>query len=545
MIQTHALLESMPLIKDAGLDTLHDILGCRLKQTKPILNESLENALNLSDKGYIIRTNAIEAFSNAPFEIIGRFNANFKEIEEIEKSLESFLAPESEDLKELQEEALSQLSFQDDYFRCLNFVPYMLLGMSLYKVWLVPAMAIVVPFIAWIIPYIFLKFMYKLPISTEQYGDIMKMLWSGSPIDFVKHGNEPLKLKTPDLFSARSILQGAFMIFSFAQSLIQPIQSAYHLYKIDRNVLENGGKVIRLRTLYLEFQEEFKSLQIGFMYKNSLRQLDSDPRRAIHLLIEEPERFRIALSEFAEFEILWRIACSPLLNKSELIMGGTGVPTLTATDINDISLGPVAVPSTVSFTGESHHAVLTGPNGGGKSSFLRGILQGCLLSHAYGVAPAENFTIQKLSWISSGLCLQDSPGSLSMFESEVFFAANVLKRTAEEGVGLILYDELFHSTNPPDGIRTAEGFLRQLWTRDSIISIVSTHVFELVESAPESVQRLCCSAEERKNKTLKFMYDIKPGICRVSSVKSIWDRFGLSAGKPRSEKPVKKQNPSQ
>jgi len=535
-------LEPMPLIKDAGLEKMHDILGCTLKQTKTILDESLENAMELSDRGYALRTEAIKAFSDAPLDLIGKMNKRFQEISEIEESLESFLFPESEDLKDLQEDALSQLSFQNSYFRPLNFIPNILLGMALFKIWLVPAMAIVVPFVAWIIPYLFLKFMYKLPISTQQYTDIMKMLWSGSPMDFIKNAPNPPKLKIPDLFSPRSVIQALFMIFSFGQSLIQPIQNARHLYKIDRNILDNGEKVIRLKGLYKEFKDEFKELRITFFFRNSLDQLDSDPRRAIHLLMEEPERFRIALREFASYEILWRIACSPLLNPSEMVFKGD-YPLVHAVNICDISLGSKAVPSTFSFTGETNHAILTGPNGGGKSSFLRAILQSCLLSHAYGVAPGERFMIRRLSWISSGLRLQDNPGNLSMFEAEVFFAANILKRPAADGIGLVLYDELFHSTNPPDGIRTAEGFLRQLWTRNSMISVVSTHVFDLVESAPDSVQRLCCSAEEKKGR-IKFLYDVKPGICKVSSVKSIWKRFGLfpPAGKSRPEKQVKNQN---
>jgi len=532
----------MPLIKDAGLENLHEILGCRLKQTKPLLEDSLENALNLSDIGHGIRVIAIRGFSNAAPEIIGSFNDRFKEIQKIESELDSFLAPESEDLKELQEEALSQLSFQDSYFRCLNFIPYVLLGMSLFKVWFVPLMAIVTPLIAWLIPYIFLKFMYKLPISTGQYSEIMKLLWSGSPIDFVKSASGPPKLKAPDMFSPRSVLQACVMLFSFAQSLIQPIQNARHLYRIDQNILENGQKVLRLQELYSGFQENFKRLKIPFRYRNSLQGLELDPRRAIHLLIEEPERFRITLRELADYEILWRIASSPLLNKSAIISHGN-YPLVKATGIYDISLGNNAVPSNMTFTDKTHHAVLTGPNGGGKSSFLRAILQCTLLTHAYGVAPAERFVIWKLGWISSGLRLQDNPGNLSMFEAEVFFASNILKRSPADGMGLVLYDELFHSTNPPDGIRTAERFLEQLWAKETILSIVSTHVFELVDSAPDSVQRLCCSAEE-DGETLTFLYDVKPGICKVSSVKSIWERFGLTAGKPRSEKQVKNQNPS-
>jgi MutS domain V len=369
----------------------------------------------------------------------------------------------------------------------------------------------------------------------------MKMLWAGNPIPIMKGG---LSSSNADMFSARSIVQGAFMLFSFAQSLIQPIENARHLYRINRKILENGDRVIRLQKLYEDMKSEFLRLNISFSYRNSLNAVETDSRIAIHQLIEQPERFKITLREFAEFEILWKLARSPLLFPVEMLTTEKSA-VFCATNLVDISLGPKGISSSFSFTGDSHHAVLTGPNGGGKSSFLRGVLQCCLLSHSYGVAPAEKLRIQKLSWISSGLCLQDNPGNLSMFESEVYFAANILKRTEANGIGMILYDELFHSTNPPDGIRTAEIFLKELWTRPFIASIVSTHVFELVESAPDSVQRLCCSAEERKN-GLNFLYDVKPGVCRVSSVKSIWKRFGLvcSAGKSRSEKGVKKENPT-
>lgn len=533
----------MSLINDAGLEKIDKILDCTLSQTKDILHKTIERSLNTSAFAYRLRTTAIKALSSVDVSYGAEFDKMFQEVKEIESSLHNFLNPESEDLQDLQEEALSQLSFQDEYFRSLNYVPYILLTLTLFKVWMVPFMAIIVPLLAWMIPYIFLKFLYKLPISTEQYGEIMKMLWSGTNVSFERKLDGGLKPVVPSLFSSRSIIQGIFMAFSFAQSLIQPIQNAYHLYKIDKNILENGRRALRLKELYAKFIERFRSLQIMFAFRNSLAILDDDPRRAIHLLIEQPQRFRIALRDFAEMEVFWRIATSPLLSPSQLVIKSQ-YPLIQALDIKDISLGLNAVPSTVSLTGASHHAILTGPNGGGKSSFLRSVLQCVVLTHAYGVAPATNFTMQKLSWISSGLRLQDNPGSLSMFESEVYFASKILKRTESEGFGLVLYDELFHSTNPPDGILTAEKFLDTMWKRPNIVSIISTHVFSIVENAPETVQRICCQAESGKNDTIKFKYDVKDGICKVSSVKSIWKRFGLFpalAGKSPSKKQIKEE----
>jgi hypothetical protein len=533
----------MSLIKDSGLQNFDITLGCTLSQAKDILHESIEGAMRTSTFAYGLRLNAIQKLTSIDVAMGNKIEATLRDVKEIEMALKNFLNPESEDLQELQKEALSQLSFQDNYFRSLNYVPYALIVLTVFKVWAVPLMTIVVPLIAWMIPYILLKFLYKLPISTDQYSEIIKMLWSGSPVSFERGNSGALKPVAPNMYSARSIVQGLFMVFSFAQSLIQPIQNAYHLYKIDKNILENGERVLRLRRLYGEFVQQFRNLQIVFPFRHSLAILEEDPRRAIHLLMEQPERFRIAMRDFAEIEILWRIANSRILSMSHLIVKGD-IPLIQALNINDISLGEGAVPSTISLTKKSQHAVLTGPNGGGKSSFLRGLIQCVLLTHAYGVAPADNFVIRKLSWISSGLRLQDNPGQLSMFESEVYFASKILKRDTSEGFGLVIYDELFHSTNPPDGTLTAKKFLEAMWKKPNVLSIVSTHVFEIVENAPENVQRICCDAKIGKRDTIQFLYDIRPGICTVSSVKSIWNRFDLFpdlAGKSESKKQIKEE----
>jgi len=86
-----------------------------------------------------------------------------------------------------------------------------------------------------------------------------------------------------------------------------------------------------------------------------------------------------------------------------------------------------------------------------------------------------------------------------------------------------MFDELFHSTNPPDSIRTADKFLEKLWSFNHVASIVSTHVFEIIESSPSFVEKICVGAK-RIDDTLIFDYTIKNGICRESSVEEIWKK---------------------
>ena len=114
----------------------------------------------------------------------------------------------------------------------------------------------------------------------------------------------------------------------------------------------------------------------------------------------------------------------------------------------------------------------------------------------------------------------------------------MLRRSTLSERGLLLYDELFHSTNPPDGTKTAKRFLDHLWLSSSILSVVSTHVFELVETSPNHVQRLCVPAS-LSDKGIRFSFTLVPGICRVSSVEQLYKKFGFPgspkenhAGKP-------------
>ena len=188
------------------------------------------------------------------------------------------------------------------------------------------------------------------------------------------------------------------------------------------------------------------------------------------------------------------------------------------------------IPSSLELaSGIKSHAIITGPNGGGKSSYLRAILQSVILGLSYGVAPATEASMPRFEWIASGLQLRDTPGLYSMFETEVKFAADCIRSSRVAGPGLVLFDELFHSTNPPDGTRSAELFLKQLWAPETnAYSIISTHVFPLVETAPANVDAVCCPASESLDGTIRYNYTVEPGICRISSVRTVWDKYGLS-----------------
>jgi DNA mismatch repair ATPase MutS len=226
-----------------------------------------------------------------------------------------------------------------------------------------------------------------------------------------------------------------------------------------------------------------------------------------------------------ELEVLWAFAQLPTFREVSFVKSTR--PFLQIEGLQDITIDEaIRVKASVNLDRNSHHCLVTGPNGGGKSSSLRAILQSVLLAQTFGYAFVDSMVLTRLSWIHSGMQIKDQPGKKSLFQAEVRFASKLLRKN--KGLGLLLYDEIFHSTNPPDCKRSADVFLKQLWKKENVATFISTHVFELVDEAPPTIQRLCVPA--LGTDTLQFTYALQKGISRVSSVDMILKREGLLRG---------------
>jgi MutS domain V len=501
------------IVHDANLQGLPVVLGCRLSQTSSVLQKNLA-AATLTKPGILVsRQRAIMNIRNNS-EL--NWDPKFARAAEIETELIPFFQDSGDDKNSLENDAIAQLSFEGDIFKPLNNIPWMICVIAMFKVWFVPAMTLITPILAWILPYILLRFVYALPINQQEYVNILQGMWAGNMIPGA------IDAPAPDLLSPRSIFQFILFAFSFTQSMIQPIQTAMHLHKTDGVIVGIGKKLVELRDIVRTFRAESHSLDVKLT--DTLEEIaDSDYRRAFFLIKEQPERIRMAFRDLAGLEVLWRISKNPIMQPVAFKRD-----VLVINDMVDISLEDAVASSIELTTTRQRHAIITGPNGGGKSSFLRAVLQSVVLGHSYGVAPAKMAHMPRFLWIASGLQLRDTPGLYSLFETEVKFAADSIRSARQAGPGLVLFDELFHSTNPPDGVRSAELFLKKLWAPEcNAFSIVSTHVFPLVEAAPANVQAICCPASESFDGTIRFSYEVRPGICSVSSVRTVWDKYGL------------------
>ena len=490
------------MYKESELYILKDSLDLKLKgaegQLEPMIEKCLFKSKYKKRKAIISKLKNIDIYTK------------WDQLAEYESKIKGYYSgtKATSDNEKMTQDSIGQLSFQNEYFKSLNQIPFVLLGLSVFKIWLVPAMAIFMPIFALLAPFLVIRFVYKLPMPFERYLNMMKEMWMGTGPPTV-----------------RSYTQIGLFLFSTVQGIVQPVQNAFHYNTTDTIIKDIGNTLIELRKSIEELRLIFKGNNIPFHLTTVLQELDiSDSRRSFFFLYENQKILDEIFTNLGELEILWKIANHSHFKPVQFLKPA-GTPYLYIEGLQDITIHEIErVKSSVFLNKNTNHSIVTGPNGGGKSSSMRAILQTVLLAQTFGYSCATQCIVRPFQWIAPGLSLHDAPGKKSMFETEVEFAVNILKK---KGLGLILFDELFHSTNPPDAIRTAGVFLKKLWTKNHIASFISTHVFELVDTAPESIQRLCVFAKRTENKKLIYHYKLQKGICKESSVDEILVREGL------------------
>lgn len=509
------------LIKESKAETIIDIINIKtesgkaqfLKQLR-LYSSHIPSLKRRQDSVLTIR----ELITNNK-EIDNSFNETFTKINEIESKLQTFFSESN-----VEKDSFEQLTFSSwAWSQILNTIPFLLLCLSYFKLYIVPALAILTPIFMLIMPYITLRFWFNIPMTMEQYIDtILKMVG-------VQDG---------ELFTPKNILQGCLTLFSLGQSIYQPIQNAIHLRSINKELIEKGEAIEELA----ESIDKIRNLlPEKIRLQNPLEDVllaEGDYHRNFAITWDNIFRLHIALQTIGDIEVVYRLAKYENLQK--VIFQKRDLPCLAIRGgIDPFLSAETRIPFSLTFTDNmSTHGILTGPNRGGKSSVLRSTLLSVLFAQTFGLAFLEKtegarFHLRPFDWIATGLRLEDRPGKKSLFESEVEFASEILQRSNVKinQVGLVLFDELFHSTNPPDGARTASVFLKELWTRKNVVSFISTHVFSLAKSAPKSIQKLCVPAyinnKNNNENNIEFTYTLTNGVCEVSSVDLILKEKGL------------------
>jgi DNA mismatch repair protein MutS len=172
--------------------------------------------------------------------------------------------------------------------------------------------------------------------------------------------------------------------------------------------------------------------------------------------------------------------------------------------------------------------ILTGPNMGGKSTFIRQIALLAYMAHVGMHVPANMAKIPLIDRIFSRVGATDNLSQgMSTFMVEMTEVANILKHATQSS--LVILDEVGRGTASSDGRAIAKSVLEYLHTEVKPKVIFATHFHELgdLESKYSSVHNLHVSVGE-KDKKLIFYHQILPGRASKSYGVEIAQLAGVS-----------------
>jgi DNA mismatch repair protein MutS len=122
--------------------------------------------------------------------------------------------------------------------------------------------------------------------------------------------------------------------------------------------------------------------------------------------------------------------------------------------------------------------LITGPNMGGKSTYMRQVALITLLAHCGSFVPADNAEIGEIDQIFTRIGSSDDLASgRSTFMVEMTEAANILHNATNKS--LVLVDEIGRGTSTFDGLALAYAIARHLLETNCSYTLFATHYFEL------------------------------------------------------------------
>ena len=163
------------------------------------------------------------------------------------------------------------------------------------------------------------------------------------------------------------------------------------------------------------------------------------------------------------------------------------------------------------LNGERRLLLITGPNMGGKSTYMRQVALITLLAYIGSFVPAASATIGPIDRIFTRIgAADDLAGGRSTFMVEMTESAAILNGATEHS--LVLMDEVGRGTSTFDGLALAWAIARHLIETTRSFTLFATHYFELTQ-LPElhpSAANVHLSAVEHKDRIV-FLHAVQAG----------------------------------
>ncbi|ATC56610.1 DNA mismatch repair protein MutS [Vibrio anguillarum] len=237
------------------------------------------------------------------------------------------------------------------------------------------------------------------------------------------------------------------------------------------------------------------------------------------LLLPHLEQMQNLASSLSQLDVLQNLAeraesldyCRPTLSKEPAIHIQAGRHPVVEQVMNDPFIA-----NPIELNPQRKMLIITGPNMGGKSTYMRQTALITLLAHIGCYVPAEAAHIGSIDRIFTRIGASDDLASgRSTFMVEMTETANILHNATQNS--LVLMDEIGRGTSTYDGLSLAWASAQWLASQIGALTLFATHYFELTE-LPNQLPHLAnvhLDAVEHGD-SIAFMHAVQEGAASKS-----------------------------
>ena len=389
----------------------------------------------------------------------------------------------------------------------INYFEYLLDTYHMYKIYFIPITSILYPVTTFLAPYFYLNNYMKMNITFSSYINTIYYIFS-------------MLLKPSGNF--RQDLTKFVTLFLYVgiylYNMYQTYEIAVFLYNTKEKLHEKMDGLVKFVKHSLNITKNVSKnvLDAFFIIEKNFEHLDiNNTMTDIYKLWKDKElknKVSALLKTIYGIDVLYAINnllltdnwSVPDYNETETTLWSAKNPVLSKEQVsNPINL--------------DRNIIVTGPNAGGKTTYVKTILSNVILSQTFGITYSLKSKMILYDTINSFMRVSDELGNKSYFEAEAEYCLNMINKAKEISKynerGLFLMDEPMHSTPPTEGMATAYAVIEYLSKMSGISLIITTHFHKLVkleELYPDKFINLSVDAIPQDDKYY-FPYKINNG----------------------------------